>query len=385
MLRAIAVAVAVFLALPMAAYANGDPASDVLLTDTVFVPYQAPSRERSTSCVASSTGRARRASRCASRSSTRRATSARCRHCSAIRANTRSSCRGELVNPVEPGARGSRLAAARRDGRRARDRQRAARGGPQAARDRGIAQDASPGRPGRRGGLRRAGAGRANGKPIPATFGSPRREAGEGRSTAVLIVLALAALVSDRADRSIRVRGRAETDSVACTGTSRIVGQDDLGVVAQRDRARVAVPAAAADPHCERNRPRRRRAAGPTGRTGHRRSGASRARPRARRSARACAVGRSSAPTRTYGGRPRRRRRDADPGRHDHGLSRSRKTSTCTPNRGRSAPNARKVGSRPQCSRRPVLRASPDRRAARHLDLGRRTASGERDGTESKR
>jgi hypothetical protein len=208
-LRAIAVAVALFLAVPAAAHANGDPASDVLLTDTLFVPYQAPSREQ-VDKLRGVIDRAREAGQ-----PVRVAIIHSPRDLGAVPAlfghprEYAELLRGELVNPVEPGARGSRvpllvvMAAGLATGNVPPEVDRKLRGIE-------VASEATPDDLVAAAGYGVQELAKANGKPIPATFSKPDPGGGGGALTAILIVIALAAVLTVLI--VIRVRGRAETD-----------------------------------------------------------------------------------------------------------------------------------------------------------------------------
>ena len=171
--------------------------------------------------------------------------------------------------------------------------------------------------------------------------------------------------------------------------------EHDLRVRAERDRARVAPPAAPVDEGEDGRTRREAHEAGPRQRlpphlrTAARASGSRRARSRRRRSARACEAGRSSAR------RARRRPGGAAAARSRSPPGRSRpagaaKSSRCAPNRGRSAlaqrsprrapprgrggSGRRRRSARGSAPRRPPrrgVRRRARRRAARAGDPGR--------------
>ena len=204
-------ALAAFLTLLPAASAraNGDPASDVLITDTLFLPYEAPSGEM-VQKLRATIDQAHRAG-----VPVRVAIIGSPRDLGAVPnlfghpREYAELLRGELVNPVEPGARGSRqpllvvMPAGYGTGNVRPEVDRKLRAIE-------LPADASPDELAEAAGYGVQELAKASGKPVRETFAKP--EAGGGGALGpILIVLALAAVIGVLI--AVRFRGRAGTDT----------------------------------------------------------------------------------------------------------------------------------------------------------------------------
>ena len=197
-------------ALPATARANGDPASDVLITDRIFLPYQAPSADQVTK-LRGVIDRARSAGqpiRVAIIHSPRDLGAV-----SNLFGHPREYAellRTELINPVEPGARGNReallvvMAAGFGTGNVPPEVDRKLRGIE-------LPADADPDELVAAAGYGVQELARAAGNPIPATFDKPDPGGAGGALLPILITVGFAALCAVLI--VIRLRVRAETDS----------------------------------------------------------------------------------------------------------------------------------------------------------------------------
>lgn len=193
--RALGALLLIAAAAPATALGNGDPASDVLITDTVFLPYQAPTAETTTKLrrVVEAARKAGQPVRVAVIESPQDLGAV-----SNLYGHPREYARllsQELGNPVEPGAKGHReeLIVVMPAGygtanvpaevdRRLRSLELASDAGSDdlaAAAGYGVQELAA-----------------ANGRRIPPTFGKPETEGGSGALTAVLVIGALVLLVA---------------------------------------------------------------------------------------------------------------------------------------------------------------------------------------------
>ena len=205
---ALAAAVAVFT--PAAAWANGDPASDVLITDTLFLPYQAPS-EGTARKLRGVIDRSRRAGQ-----PVRVAIIHSPRDLGAVPnlfghpREYAELLRTELVDPVEPNARGNREAllvvmpAGLGAGNVPPEVERMLRGIE-------LPADSGPDELAAAAGYGVQELAKATGHAIPATFDKPEAGGGGGALAPILIVLALVAVIGVLV--VIRVRAPAGTDT----------------------------------------------------------------------------------------------------------------------------------------------------------------------------
>jgi len=196
--------------LPAGARANGDPASDVLISAPLYVPSAAPSGEQVTKLrgVIARARSARLPVRVAIIDSSRDLGAV-----SNLFGHPREYAellRGELVDPAEPGAKSSKepllvvMPAGFGTGNVPPDVDRKLRGIE-------VPADASPDALVGAAGYGVQEYAKARGRPIPATFDKPEASGGGGALVPLLIVLGLGALAAVLI--VIRIRARAETDT----------------------------------------------------------------------------------------------------------------------------------------------------------------------------
>jgi hypothetical protein len=180
---------------PAPALANGDPASDVLITDFVFLPYEAPSREQEDKLrrVVDSARTAGQTVRVAVIHSPRDlgAVTNLYGHPQEY-ANLLSR---ELQNPVEPGARGhsEELLVVMPAGYGTKN---VPGGVERMLRGVDLASDASPDDLAAAAGWAVQELAKASGRPIREEFDKPAGEGGGGALVTVLVILGLVALVA---------------------------------------------------------------------------------------------------------------------------------------------------------------------------------------------
>jgi len=193
--HAFAIALVAAACFPAAAFANGDPASDVLLTDTVFLPYETPSGDQEAKLrrvvdAARANGRQVRVAVIHSPRDLGAVANLYGHPQEYANLLTR-----ELQNPVEPGARGHSeellvvMPAGYGTKNVPRDADRMLRGVE-------LASDASPDELTAAAGWGVQELARAGGRPIREEFDKPAGEGGGGAVVAVLVIVGLVALVA---------------------------------------------------------------------------------------------------------------------------------------------------------------------------------------------